>query len=184
MAITDAVCIPAKCGKTSRDFYMMYYKAFDGKWVLTYGKKELPRSSGGAGNAVAVKLDSVRTGPQYKCPHCGQKCDANEKFCGKCGTPLFNESIPVGGVTPTVTQDTPPVYYDEDDGNHNMRILLAICAVVLLLIGGFLGWKYLYKGKFFKKKTELVSDSINADSAKTWEQVTFEGVMYDEDGHD
>jgi len=73
MAITDAVCIPAKCGKTSRDFYMMYYKAFDGKWVLTYGKKELPRSSGGAGNAVAVKLDSVRTGPQYKCPHCGQK---------------------------------------------------------------------------------------------------------------
>lgn len=39
MAITDAVCIPAKCGKTSRDFYMMYYKAFDGKWVLTYGKK-------------------------------------------------------------------------------------------------------------------------------------------------
>ena len=65
-----------------------------------------------------------------------------------------------------------------------MRILLAICAVVLLLIGGFLGWKYLYKGKFFKKKTELVSDSINADSAKTWEQVTFEGVMYDEDGHD
>lgn len=118
------------------------------------------------------------------CPHCGQKCDANEKFCGKCGTPLFNESIPVGGVTPIVTQDTPPVYYDEDDDNHNMRILLAICAVVLLLIGGFLGWKYLYKGKFFKKKTELVSDSINADSAKTWEQVTFEGVMYDEDGHD
>lgn len=102
----------------------------------------------------------------------------------KCGTPLFNESIPVGGVTPTVTQDTPPVYYDEDNDNHNMRILLAICAVVLLLIGGFLGWKYLYKGKFFKKKTELVSDSINADSAKTWEQVTFEGVMYDEDGHD
>ena len=59
MAITDAVCIPAKCGKTSRDFYMMYYKAFDGKWVLTYGKKELPRSSGGAGNAVAVKLEQV-----------------------------------------------------------------------------------------------------------------------------
>lgn len=39
MAITDAVCIPAKCGKTSQDFYMMYYKAFDEKWVLTYGKK-------------------------------------------------------------------------------------------------------------------------------------------------
>ena len=26
MAITDAVCIPAKCGKTSRDFYMMSLK--------------------------------------------------------------------------------------------------------------------------------------------------------------
>ena len=83
MAITDAVCIPAKCGKTSRDFYMMYYKAFDGKWVLTYGKKELPRSSGGAGNAVAVKLDSVRTGPQYKCPHCGQKYTIKCWNCGK-----------------------------------------------------------------------------------------------------
>ena len=83
MAITDAVCIPAKCGKTSRDFYMMYYKAFDGKWVLTYGKKELPRSSGGAGNAVAVKLDSVRTGPQYKCPHCGQKYTFKCWNCGK-----------------------------------------------------------------------------------------------------
>ena len=37
MAITDAVCIPAKCGKTSRDFYMMYYKAFDG-----YDPKYIP----------------------------------------------------------------------------------------------------------------------------------------------
>ena len=60
MAITDAVCIPAKCGKTSRDFYMMYYKAFDGKWVLTYG-----------------------TGPQYKCPHCGQKYTFKCWNCGK-----------------------------------------------------------------------------------------------------
>ena len=83
MAITDAVCIPAKCEKTSRDFYMMYYKAFDDKWVLTYGKKELPRSSGGSGNAVAVKLDSVRTGPQYKCPHCGQKYTFTCWNCGK-----------------------------------------------------------------------------------------------------
>ena len=55
----------------------------DGKWVLTYGKKELPRSSGGAGNAVAVKLDSVRTGPQYKCPHCGQKYTFKCWNCGK-----------------------------------------------------------------------------------------------------
>ena len=95
MAITDAVCIPAKCGKTSRDFYMMYYKAFDGKWVLTYGKKELPRSSGGAGNAVAVKLDSVRTGPQYKCPHCGQKYndESQPTECLCCGEPASEHQL-------------------------------------------------------------------------------------------
>ncbi|MFQ9889903.1 MAG: TerY-C metal binding domain-containing protein [Streptococcus sp.] len=46
-------------------------------------EKELPRSSGGAGNAVAVKLDSVRTGPQYKCPHCGQKYTFKCWNCGK-----------------------------------------------------------------------------------------------------
>lgn len=83
MEITDAVCIPAKCGKTSRDFYMMYYKAFDEKWVLAYGKKELPHSSGSSGKAVAVKLDSVRIGPQYKCPHCSQKYTFTCWNCGK-----------------------------------------------------------------------------------------------------
>ena len=83
MAITDAVCIPAKCGKTSRDFYMMYYKAFDGKWVLTYGMKELPRSSEVSGSPVAVRLKPTRTGPQYKCPHCGQEYTFTCWNCGK-----------------------------------------------------------------------------------------------------
>lgn len=83
MAITDAVCIPAKCGKTSRDFYMMYYKAYDETWVLTYGKETLSQQSGPSGNAVAVKLTPVRTGPQYKCPHCSQKYTFTCWNCGK-----------------------------------------------------------------------------------------------------
>ena len=117
------------------------------------------------------------------CPRCGQKCEANEKFCGKCGAPLSSESFPVGGVTPTVTQDTPPVYYDEDDDNHNMRILLVIFAVALLLGGGFLLWKYLTGGHSLKKSPEVVSDSIHVDSLDTWEPVTFVGETYDEEGN-
>lgn len=81
---TDAFCIPAKCGKSGRDFYMMYYKAFDGKWVLTYGRKELPhQTSSGAGGSVEVNLTPMRTGPQYKCPHCGEKYTFTCWNCGK-----------------------------------------------------------------------------------------------------
>ena len=80
---TDAVCIPAKCGKSGRDFYMVYYKAFDGKWVLTYGKKDLPGQSGtGRTNSVSVDMSSVRTGPQFKCPHCGE---THTFTCWNCG---------------------------------------------------------------------------------------------------
>lgn len=81
---TDAVCVPAKCGKSGKDFYMMYYKAFDDIWVLTYGKKELPhQTNSGGGNSVAVNLTPTRTGPQYKCPHCGQKYTFTCWNCGK-----------------------------------------------------------------------------------------------------
>ena len=79
---TDAVCIPAKCGKNSKDFYMMYYKAFDEKWVLTYGKAELPNQTDSNNmGTVSVDLTPMRTGPQYKCPYCG-----NTGFvrCGRC----------------------------------------------------------------------------------------------------
>lgn len=82
--ITDAVCIPARCGKSGRDYYMIYYKSFDNKWVLTYGKKELPNSSGiGGGASVAVDLSPVRTGSQYKCPHCEEKYIFTCWNCGK-----------------------------------------------------------------------------------------------------
>lgn len=119
---------------------------------------------------------------QKRCPRCGQKCEANEKFCGKCGAPLSNEAFSVGGVTPTVTQDTPPVYYDEEQ-NNNLHKLLALFAVILLLGGGLLLWKYLSGGHSVKKSPEVVSDSIHVDSLDTWEPVTFVGEMYDEEGN-
>lgn len=78
----DAVCIPAKCGKNGRDFYMIYYKAYDEKWSLTYGKAEKPSQSGGTGLTVSIRMDSIRTGPQYKCPHCGDKYTF---ICWSCG---------------------------------------------------------------------------------------------------
>lgn len=112
MALTmDAVCVPARCGKTGMDFYMMYYKSYDEKWVLTYGLKELPHrlDSGGSAGSVLVDLTPARTGPQYKCPHCREKytficgycgkrtCydgdahDGREVICGHCGKPgVFN----------------------------------------------------------------------------------------------
>lgn len=82
MAISDAVCIPAKCGKTKKSFNMLYYKAYDEKWVLTYGREEFPTHSAQNSGRTVVKLKSVRTGPQYKCPHCGKKYAFT---CWNCG---------------------------------------------------------------------------------------------------
>ena len=81
--ISDAVCIPAKCRKNGQDFYMMYYKSFDGKWVFTYGKKDQPYSGTTRdNNSVSIDLTPIRTGPQYKCPHCGEKFTF---ICWNCG---------------------------------------------------------------------------------------------------
>ena len=83
MGATDAVCLPAKCGKTHRDFYILCYKAFDDVWVETYGRAEIPQdSSGRHGSSISVNMNRIRTGPQYKCPHCGE----THKFtCWNCG---------------------------------------------------------------------------------------------------
>ncbi len=82
--ITDAVYIPAKCEKTKKDFFIVYYKAFDGTWVETYGKASLPNSGApGSGEAVSMQLDNTRRGPQYSCPHCGQKRHFRCPHCGQ-----------------------------------------------------------------------------------------------------
>lgn len=85
MAKNEAVILPINCVRTHRTFYARYDYAYDGVWVLTYGLKDIPsdgieQSSGGG--MSRIDLSNSRTGPQYKCPHCG-----NTEFvrCGRCG---------------------------------------------------------------------------------------------------
>ena len=76
------------------------------------------------------------------CPHCGQKCGANENFCIKCGTPLHSKNISTHNATSQFVNTKPKT---------TMYIVAAVCAVVLLGIGGFIGWKYLSKDHSLKK---------------------------------
>lgn len=101
--------LSAKCGKCKKDFYPRYDFAADDKWVLTYGLKELPAGNGVGDSESMRDISGGRTGPQYKCPWCG-----NESFCrcGVCkkitcysGEGLFtcafcgNSGIPSGQIT-------------------------------------------------------------------------------------
>lgn len=91
------------------------------------------------------------------CPHCGQKCGANEKFCSKCGTPLYNRSVSTHNATSQFVNTKPKT---------TMYIVAAVCAVVLLGIGGFIGWKYLSKDHPLKKMQIL----------KSYQTYTFQGL--------
>ena len=84
MAKNEAVILSVNCVRTHRTFYARYDFAYDGVWVLTYGLKDMPSDkSGSSGSSGISKIDlsNSRTGPQYKCPYCG-----NTEFvlCGKC----------------------------------------------------------------------------------------------------
>lgn len=83
MARNEAVTLPVQCINTHRTFYARYDFAYDGVWVLSYGLKEVPSDAGSSGISGTAKVDisNSRTGPQYKCPYCG-----NRDFvrCGKC----------------------------------------------------------------------------------------------------
>lgn len=84
MAKNEAVIMSVNCVRTHRTFYARFDFAYDEVWVLTYGLKEMPSdTSGDAGNGGVSRIDisNSRTGPQYKCPYCG-----NPGFvrCGKC----------------------------------------------------------------------------------------------------
>lgn len=83
MARNEAVTFPVKCVNTHRTFYARYDFAYDGVWVLSYGLKEMPvdTTSAGEGGTAKVDISKSRTGPQYKCPHCGNKDFVR---CGKC----------------------------------------------------------------------------------------------------
>lgn len=74
--------LSAKCAKTNQPFYIRHDFAADDRWVITYGVKELPSAEISFGGPLQIDYGSIRVGPQYKCPHCG-----NEHFvrCGACG---------------------------------------------------------------------------------------------------
>ena len=76
--------LEAKCAKNKATFYIRYDLAADDVWCQTYGLKELPPKGEGGGYSVGGgqhDISSSRTGPQYKCPWCG---DVNFVRCGKC----------------------------------------------------------------------------------------------------
>ena len=75
MARNEAVTFLVKCVNTHRTFYARYDFAYDGMWVLSYGLKEIPvdTTSGGDGGTAMVDISKSRTGPQYKCPPCGNQ---------------------------------------------------------------------------------------------------------------
>lgn len=86
MSIKNTVFVPARCDKTKKDFYIRTDLNAEGKWVFTYGLKELPEQetlySDGAAELQELDLSNgIKTGPQYKCPYCG-----NTDFvrCGRC----------------------------------------------------------------------------------------------------
>ena len=80
--MTNLFFLSAKCVRTRDPFYPRYDLAADGAWALTYGVKELPAGQKAVGGSGGVDLSNRRTGPQYKCPWCG-----NPTFfkCGNCG---------------------------------------------------------------------------------------------------
>lgn len=83
MAKNEAVILPVKCVSSHNTFYARYDYAYDGVWVLTYGLKSAPSdaSESSSTGITKINLGNSRTGPQYKCPYCG-----NTEFvrCGKC----------------------------------------------------------------------------------------------------
>jgi len=85
MAKSEVVFVDIHCVKTRLLFHQRYDFAADNKWVLTYGikDKEFVRiSDQGTGNRKKIDYSKLRTGPQYKCPYCGNR---NYVQCGKCG---------------------------------------------------------------------------------------------------
>ena len=75
--------IEARCEKTNKPFYIRYDLAADGVWCITRGVTTIPygQNPGSLGSGD-VDVSSARTGPQYRCPYCG---NGNFVRHGKCG---------------------------------------------------------------------------------------------------
>lgn len=85
MARNEAAFLSVNCVRTHKKFYARYDFAYDGVWVLTYGLKDKPFdiiSRDDSINVTQIDLSNSRTGPQYRCPYCG-----NVGFvrCSQCG---------------------------------------------------------------------------------------------------
>ena len=86
MARNEAVFMDIKCTKEKKLFHLRYDFAADDRWVLTYGIrddvfKSMSESENSGKSQKTIDISEARTGPQYKCPYCG-----NDSYvrCGKC----------------------------------------------------------------------------------------------------
>ncbi len=83
MAQNESVSFGVQCIKTKKPFFARYDFAYDGVWVLSYGLTEKPADTvSGDSGTVTVDVSKSRTGPQYRCPHCGSRYFVR---CGMCG---------------------------------------------------------------------------------------------------
>jgi len=77
------VFIPARCNKTGKEFFIREDLAADGAWVRTYGITSISQSDvSGDSTETVIDYNNHRIGPQYKCPHCGNK---QIFWCTSCG---------------------------------------------------------------------------------------------------
>ena len=92
MARNEAVILPVNCVSAHKTYYARYDYAYDEVWVLSYGLKEVP--SDGVGSSVSgiakIDISNSRTGPQYKCPYCGNRMFVR---CGKCHKTVYMRSL-------------------------------------------------------------------------------------------
>ena len=82
MSKPTVVFIPAKCNKTGKEFYIREDLAADGMWVRTYGVTSVPEGENGTSSEIVIDYNNHRQGPQYQCPHCGNK---RIFLCTECG---------------------------------------------------------------------------------------------------
>ena len=127
---------------------------------------------------------------QTRCPRCGSVVDKGLNFCPKCG---FSFSQEESSTTETAEEGQSPVY-DEDEQKYGLfyKLLKWVGIVIGVLFGG--SWAlFLVVGLVVEfcstGKDSAMEDSVSVDStetkvaASTWEKITFDGVMYDEEGN-
>lgn len=108
MKKTTVAFIPAKCNKTGKAFYIREDLAADGMWVRTYGIPSIPAGEAGSSSEIVIDFSNHRQGPQYKCPHCGNRkiflCrDCGAKACCYDGADTWR--CPLNGSTGTFSSE-------------------------------------------------------------------------------